>query len=333
MPHPENANRKSQDFADMNLSGRNFSRQNLRGAVFKGANLKGANFSQANLSGADFSDAILRKANFAKANLTSAKFDAARAEYANLAGADLSRASCRAARFIRADLTMANLSEADLTGANLSEAIAKQATLKKTNLQQTLLHSTTFHGAVLTEANLVEAQFKQTIFSQAILAGASVSETALRQDCHLLGATLPHERVPTPAVEAVGKPTGPIAPPTVAHQAPSKQTYRGQNVASEAGAFTGQKRGHIPSPTIYRGRKIVQPRQLEAESAAADSSSETAPSGDRRQLTYRGRPIDPQADGPTVEPGEQADSGPSEATRPILFHRFNLPGQKVYPQV
>ena len=139
-----NADLRSTDLLNANLSG-----ACLRNADLRSTDLRGANLLNANLSGACLLNADLRGADFHGASLLNA----------NLSGAN----------FHGANLLNANLSGANLLNANLSGACLRNADLSGADL-----HNADFHGANLLNANLRGADLHNADLSEAHLRGADL---------------------------------------------------------------------------------------------------------------------------------------------------------------
>ncbi len=169
------------DFANQNLSGKNFSGSTFTGSDFSKANLQGANFNGASLSGADFQGADLRNASFVGANLTganldNAKLDGANFDNANLSGADLNPRSLSPSQ-IRAYLPHCrgcDLAGADLAGMDLSGVHLVGVDLSKANLRGANLSKATFSGVDFSGADLRGARTDGTEFIGCDFSGAQL---------------------------------------------------------------------------------------------------------------------------------------------------------------
>ena len=104
-----------EDFAALNLTHIDLSKQNLKNSNFKYSNLSGANLSNTDLSQANFS-------------------------YANLSGANLSGANLNDADLSCANLNGAKLTDTDLSGANLRGTELKNTGLHVTDLSNSVTY-------------------------------------------------------------------------------------------------------------------------------------------------------------------------------------------------
>ncbi|GBF80506.1 pentapeptide repeat-containing protein [Aphanothece sacrum] len=101
-------------FADVNLTGKDFSEQNLQTAQFTNVDLTDANFRQADLRGSVFNGSALTNANLQGADLTNGL-----AYLSSFQGADLSDAVFAEAIMLRTIFDNATITGADFTFAVL----------------------------------------------------------------------------------------------------------------------------------------------------------------------------------------------------------------------
>ena len=179
------------NFADANLSGRDFSNHSMEGSNFAGANLQGAHFDHAQLTGSNFSGADLRNASFAHANLEGCNMRHAQLAGANFEGAQLTGCSIdvrdltpeQTRTILNAcegcDFAHANLHGMDLHGVHLTGADLAGADLSGANLQDAMFTGVNFANANLHGANVNGADFTGCNFSHVDLRGVDLSHASL----------------------------------------------------------------------------------------------------------------------------------------------------------
>lgn len=169
------------NFANANLSGRDFSNHNMEGANFADANLQNARFDHADLEGSNFANADLRGVSFAGANLEGCNLRGARLEGARFDGAQVEGCSVDASR-LSPDQVRMFLNACQ--GCNFSHA-----NLRGMDLRGIHLEGTNLIGADLRGANLSHVTFEGVNLSEALLAGANV-EGASFEGCNFRGVDL-----------------------------------------------------------------------------------------------------------------------------------------------
>ncbi|CAM9861927.1 unnamed protein product [Scytosiphon promiscuus] len=108
------------DYAELNLTGKDFSNGKYKAKDFSGAIAKEVNFSGSDLRGVRFFKADLRKANFSGANLGTASL-----EEADLDGAIMTNAVATGSYFTNNVNNVGDLSGADFTDALIRKDVAK----------------------------------------------------------------------------------------------------------------------------------------------------------------------------------------------------------------
>jgi uncharacterized protein YjbI with pentapeptide repeats/beta-lactamase regulating signal transducer with metallopeptidase domain len=169
------------NFANANLSGRDFSNHNMEGANFADANLQNARFEHADLEGANFADADLRGVSFAGANLEGCNLRGARLDGVRFDGAQLEGCSVDASR-LSPDQVRVFLNKCE--GCNFAHA-----NLRGMDLRGIHLEGTNLAGADLRGANLSHVSFEGVNLSEAQLSGANV-EGASFEGCNFRGVDL-----------------------------------------------------------------------------------------------------------------------------------------------
>ncbi|MBV8637054.1 MAG: pentapeptide repeat-containing protein [Candidatus Eremiobacteraeota bacterium] len=179
------------NFADANLSGRDFSNRSMEGANFESANLQNARFDHSQLTGANFDGADLRNASFRGAELEGCNMRGARLEGVNFDGAHLTGCnidvsklnpqqarnvlnSCEGCNFANANLYGMDLHGIHITGVNLAGA-----DLRNTNLSGADLTGSNLAGAKLAGANLDKADLTGCNLHGADLRGVDLSHTSM----------------------------------------------------------------------------------------------------------------------------------------------------------
>jgi uncharacterized protein YjbI with pentapeptide repeats len=115
------AQARSINYANTNLTKRDFSNQNLERGVFVSAEMRDANFEGANLK-----DAMLTMANLYGANLKGADMTGVLIDRATIYQADLSNAV-----LVEAIMTNSLIEKTDITGADFTDALVDRYVVKR----------------------------------------------------------------------------------------------------------------------------------------------------------------------------------------------------------